>query len=209
MGSDPIVPGSETDGGGAAPAGETVTISRAELDSLRARAEAATPPADIATERGRQATAEALDRAAEETASRDRRLSEMERVCKAALKERELATALAGRPLVPGAAAQLIKLWRDDVDVHDEGDGYRVAVKDGRAVSKAVGDWLASAEFSHFCLPSSKGGTGAKDASRPAGGGAAPGVPKNLGEAVVMRWRDEAAAKSGGPAAPIGLRRHR
>src|SRR5262245_47811792 len=49
-------------------------------------------------------------------AALERRALESERALRAALQEKELATALAGRPLVPGGSDQLIRLWRDDFD---------------------------------------------------------------------------------------------
>ena len=103
--------------------------------------------------RGREA------QVARDLAARDRRVAELEQTCKSAVRERELATALAGRPLVAGAAAQLIRLWRDDFDVYEEGGAYKVSAKDGRTVGQVVGDWLTSSEYSHFCLPTSRGGT--------------------------------------------------
>ena len=143
-----------------------------------------------------------------EIAARDQRVAELERACRDALRDRELATALAGKPLVPGAATQLIKLWRDDFDVYDEGGEYRVTAREGRTVSQAVSDRLSSAEYAHFCLPSSRGGAGARDANRPVAT-IASAAPKNLGEAVLMHWRKEAASRPGDPAKPIGLGRRR
>jgi hypothetical protein len=140
---------------------------------------------------------------------RDRRVAELERLCKAAVRDRELATALAGRPPVAGAAPQLIKLWRDDFDVYEEGGGLRVVSRDGRPAAQAVDELLGSAEYSHFCLPSSRGGTGARDASRPGGAGTPRASPKNLGEAGVSRWREESATRPNNVAKPLGLRRHR
>jgi hypothetical protein len=149
------------------PASEVVTISRKELDALLARLEAkvhkgridAEDPADL--ERGPEPSGNA-DRGpdggrlrAEELAARESRFAEMERACKAAVREREIATALAGRPLVSGAAAQLLKLWSDELDVYEEDGTYKVAARDGRPVSQAVGEWLASPEYAHFCLPPS------------------------------------------------------
>ncbi|MCA1685985.1 MAG: hypothetical protein LC745_08385 [Planctomycetia bacterium] len=212
MDSTPDPP--DTDGGeaGPAPSGDYVTISRAELDALRARAESAVRPDDTeepaprrtdAVTRGREA------QAARESAERDRRVAELEQTCKAAVRERELATALAGRPLVAGAAAQLIKLWREDFDVYEEGGAYKVSSHDGRPVGQVIGDRLASSEYSHFCLPTSRGGTGARDANRPSSGSAPAAAPKNLGESIVMKWRDESAARPNNLLKPIGLRRHR
>ena len=200
----PPAPKTDPDAGEAGPTddGEYVTISRAELEALRSRAESTDRSPEPAP---RVREAEAVRR----PDARDQRLAELERSCKAAVRERELATALAGRPLVAGAAAQLVRLWRDDFDVYEEDGSYKVSSKDGRAVAQVVGDWLASAEYSHFCLPTSRGGTGAKDANRPAGGSATTSTPKTLGEAIVMKWREEAAAQPNNLLKPIGLRRDR
>jgi hypothetical protein len=145
----------------------------------------------------------------EAIAMKDRRLSELEKACKAAVRDRELAMALAGRPLVAGAAAQLIKLWRDDLDVFESDGDFRVAARDGRSVAHAVTEWLSSPDYSHFCLPSSRGGTGARDANRPFNQHTGQEVPRNLGEAVVMKWREESATRTDSTLKPIGLRRHR
>ncbi len=93
--------------------------------------------------------------------------------------------------------------------MYEEGGAYKVAARDGRTVGQVVGDWLASPEYSHFCLPTSRGGTGARDASRPSAGGTPAAAPRNLGESVVMKWRDESAARPNNLLKPIGLRRHR
>ena len=221
---DNIAIPTETDGGEAVPesSGDLVTISRAELDALRSRAESSSPPAERSREPGRpEESPESVARRpdaggrvreaqiAREFAARDQRLAELEQSCKSAVRERELATALAGRPLVTGAAAQLIRLWRDDFDVYEEGGAYKVSAKDGRTVGQVVSDWLASSEYSHFCLPTSRGGTGARDANRPSSGVAPANAPKNLGESVVMKWREESAARPNNLLKPIGLRRHR
>jgi len=183
-------------------ADELVTVSRAELEELRALASGKEPIAKVQrSSRERQKD--------ELAAARDKRLSELEGVCKSAVRERELATVLAGKALVNGAAPQLIKLWAEEFDVYEEDGRFKVSSRDGRAVSQVVNQWLASPEYSHFCLPSSRGGTGAKDASRPAGGSATKSTPKTLGEAIVMKWREEAAAQPNNLLKPIGLRRDR
>jgi hypothetical protein len=211
MANSPNPQGSESIEGEPATASEMVTISRAELDALLARLDATAVRAfhdpEVSTAPDGSPV---LERAlAEEVAARDQQIAEMERVCKAAVKDREIATALAGRPLVPGAASQLVKLWRDDFDVYEEDGAFKVTARDGRTVAQAVGERLASPEYSHFCLPASRGGTGAREASRPASGAAAPGVPKNLGEAIVVRWREDSATRPNNFLKPIGLRRHR
>src|SRR4051812_31898284 len=191
-------------GEGPSPAIDYVTIPRAELEALRVRAESASSPERVresgqSAEPGpRRVDAGARAReaqAARELAARDQRVAELEQSCKAAVRERELATALTGRPLVAGAADQLIKLWRDEFDVYEESGVYKVSSRDGRTVGQVVDDRLASSEYSHFCLPTSRGGTGARDAGRPSSATPPPGAPKNLGESIVMRWRDESAAR--------------
>jgi len=144
-----------------------------------------------------------------EIASRDKRLVDLERVCKSAVRERELAMLLSGRSLVPGAAAQLIKLWRDEFDVYEDNGVYKVTTRAGRAVEQVVNEWLVSPEYSHFCLPASRGGTGARDASKPSRAAASENLPRNLGEVIVMKWREESAAQPDTLLKPIGLRRHR
>jgi hypothetical protein len=214
MSTNPIPPDTEGADDGS-PACEFVTIPRAELESLRARLQAAQSstgsvpglPADHDGE-GRPDGARSV-RADAPNVGPDRRLAELERSCRAAVRDREIATALAGRPLVSGAAAQLIRLWRDEFDVFEGDSGFEVATRDGRTVARAVTDWLESPEYAHFCLPNSRGGTGARDASRPASLVTAHGAPKNLGEAVVMKWRDESVARTETLLKPIGLRRHR
>lgn len=207
MGSNPNPPDTEPGDGMPASPGETVTITRAELDELRNQLSAAT--ARAATPEVPPTPPSREGPSFEELASRDRKVSELESLCKSAVRERDLATALAGKPLVAGAAPQLIKLWREELDVYEEDGLYKVASRDGRTVAQAVGAWLSSPEYSHFCLPTSKGGTGARDASRPAPGVSAVAAPRNLGEAVVMQWREQAAARPVGLSAPIGLRRNR
>jgi hypothetical protein len=229
MDNSSIPPAPEGDEGGVASFNDYVMISRAEVDALRSRAgaageegafpsrsesparfpeeaEAASKRASLLDEsaaRGREA------QATQEIASRDRRVAELEQSCKSAVRDRELATALAGKSLVAGAASQLIKLWREEFDAYEEGGAYKVAAKDGRTVGQVVNEWLASPEYSHFCLPTSRGGAGARDANRPSGNSASQNSPKNLGEAIVMRWREETVARPNNLLKPIGLRRHR
>ncbi len=181
---------------------EVVTISRAELEELR---ELATR--NVAAGRTSRRTQDSQTE--EVVAAREKRLSELEGVCKSAVRERELATVLAGKALVNGAAAQLIKLWGEEFDVFEEAGRFKVSSRDGRAVGQVVNEWLASPEYSHFCLPASRGGTGAKEASRPVGGSTTKDSPKTLGEAIVMKWREEAAAQPNNLLKPIGLRRDR
>jgi hypothetical protein len=203
---------------------ELVTISRAELDDLLLRAETSSmgsspepcrkpgSPHDangLATDESKTSVRSRDVNFARELTERDNRVAALERACKTAVRERELATILAGKPLVAGAAAQLIKLWRDDFDVFEEDAAYTVTARDGRPVAEVVSELLGSTEYSHFCLATSRGGTGARGGSRPHDAVVNTARPKNLGEAIVMKWREESAAQPDNLLKPIGLRRHR
>jgi hypothetical protein len=150
---------------------------------------------------------------ARELADRDRRASEWESAYKSALRERELATALSGRPLVPGAAAQLIKLWRDDFEVASESGEHRVRTRDGRGVEQAVDDWLSASEYAHFRQATTRGGATERGRSPAASPGktAAVAPPRTLGEAVLQHWREsmERGESSGARNAGFGRRTSR
>lgn len=189
-------------------ADEMVSISASDLEALRAAAASA------------KKISEANDRAAERSLANDRlreeeiarwskKAEDWERAFKTATKEKELAAVLASRPLVQGAASQLIKLWRDELEVIDDAGQIRVATRDGRSVSDAVNTWLASSEYAHFSRPSSRGGTTPPGDSRSTATAPAAPPPKNLGEAVLMRWREALQGNRQDPDAPIGLGRRR
>ncbi len=208
-------PDSGGGGGSADTAGpttdEVVTISRAELEELRSRAAGNAELAPRLDDARAEWAAALKTRDAEhsrEIAANERKASSMERAYKAALLDRELATALAGKPLVPGAATQLICLWRDAFEVIDDAGSIRVVSREGRNVGQAVADRLAGPEFAHFCLPSSRGGTGHRGQSRSATSAPAPPAPRTLGEAVVHQWR-EAGPQSNTAAGSPGWGRRR
>lgn len=77
-------------------------------------------------------------------------------------RTRELAVALSSQQLVPGAAGQLTKLWQDEFDVVESGDGYRVVSKDLKSPADWVREKLASEEYAHFVKAEARGGGGAK-----------------------------------------------
>jgi hypothetical protein len=203
---------SELDGG--LPADELVTISRAELDELRARAcdEFSSRLDPDESEVARSEFAETLKTReaahSRELVVREQKSVELERAYKSALRDRELATALVGKPLVPGAASQLIKLLRDDFEVVDEDGEIRVLARDGLPVDQAVSARLAGPEFAHFCLPSSRGGTGSKGQNRSAAPPPRPTAPRNLGEAVLIQWREAVSRPQTSPT-PSGWGRRR
>jgi hypothetical protein len=176
--------------------GDVVTISRSELDELRAQARKATRPGRDEPAADAARREEAL---ATELAARDRKVADLESAYRKALRDRELATALAGRPLVAGAAGQLIKLWRDDFDVYEEAGEYKVAARDGRTVAQWVADRLGGADYAHFCLPTSRGGSGAKGLSQSGAPVGTVPAAKTLGEAIISQWRQSAAARVTAP----------
>jgi len=185
---------------GAASADDLVTISRWEFEALQARAmgspastEAALPPAPVAL-----VTLEPLEP--------DPRLAAREKTLRDAVRDRELATALAGRALVPGAAAQLIKLWREDFDVFESDGELKVTSRDGRSVSRAIADRLDEPEYAHFRPATSRGGVATKGTGRTQTPGT-PVVPRTLGEAALLQWRERTANRAEEASGPFGLRR--
>lgn len=191
---------------------EMIQISSTELKALRD----AIAKAAMDAEAGSRAAVRAAERNQADDHLRDeeitratRKAEDWERAFKAATREKELASALAGRSLVQGAAPQLIKLWRDELEVIDEGGTLKVVSRDGRPVIEAVNSWLTSAEYAHFSRPSSRGGTTPPGDSRSTAMPPSAPSPKNLGEAVLMRWRDAIHASRQDPGAAIGLGRRR
>ena len=198
----------------ATPADDVVAIDRAESEDLRAIARSSAsskPPTreDVDPERGAESELggrgeEVLHR---ELAARDRRLSDLESSYRRAIGDRELATALTGKALVPGAASQLIKLWRDELDVYEESGEYRVAARDGRTLDLWVADRLGGPDYAHFCLPTTRGGVKAKGLSQTTATDGRPTGARTLGEAVVAQWRESSALRDGSRGGPIGLGR--
>lgn len=142
-----------------------------------------------------------------EMAELRRKTSELESSYRQALGERDLAKELAGRPLVPGASSQLIKLWSENLVVSEEGGVYQVSSRDGRTVSEAVADWLSQPEYAHFCRPESKGGTSPPGVNRSALEAPTSSRPLNLGEEVLLRWRDSMASRTATSFLPAGISR--
>ncbi|WP_435021256.1 hypothetical protein TA3x_002278 [Tundrisphaera sp. TA3] len=188
----------EPEAGGGPAVDEVVTIARAELDALQALAAKAAEAARITEERAEDAKVQLMARDAahaRELAARDQRSADLERSYRSALRDREIAAALVGKPLIPGAASQLMQLWRDDFDVIDDGGQVRILGRDGRAVEQVIADRLGGPEFAHFCVPTSRGGTGARGQNRSASPAQPPPGPRSLGEAAVMRWQVAASAE--------------
>jgi hypothetical protein len=124
----------------------------------------------------------------------EQELQEWKDRCSVMAAERELAMALSGESIRPGAASQLMKLWSDRIiSKIDEKSSIKVQSDDGRNLADAVKDWLQSPDFAHFRTASHKGGTAARTES----GVTERTVPatlqaKNLNESVIQHWRQRA-----------------
>lgn len=122
-------------------------------------------------------------------------LAEWKNRCAGLAVERELALALSGQALLPGVTSQLMRLMREKVVAEpDASKGFQVKATDGRPLADAVKDWLLSAEYSHFRVAATRGGTAirsetsATDRSVPTSA-----APKNLNEIVIQQWRQRAS----------------
>ena len=182
---------------------DRITISRAELQQLQTQWTSGSPVVADGSAGRREAEL------VRELEARDRKLDELQTAYRAALRDRELASALAGKPLVGGAATQLIKLWRDDFDVYEEAGEFKIAARDGRSTAQWVADRLNGSEYAHFCLPTSRGGVGAKGLSRSSESDGAAASPRTLGEAVISQWRESTASRGTTPQGPAGWGRRR
>jgi len=94
----------------------------------------------------------------------------------------------------PGRLGNLIKLWSDDFDVYEESGEYKVVSRDGRPVSQLGRERLGGPEFAHFCLPSSRGGSGARGLSQSGAAARVTPATLTLGEAIISQWRESPAA---------------
>jgi hypothetical protein len=169
------------------------------------RDDSATEQALVIEPENREISADARDRRpgskaredllAKELADRERRISHLECACRQAVRDRELAVALVGRPIVPGGAVQLLKLLRDELEVREDAGGFRASTPDGRPLREWLGERLDSQEFSHFFATTTRGGAGAAGLSRSPGRLEAA-TSETLGEAIVSQWR-EAATRRG------------
>lgn len=140
-----------------------------------------------------------------ELAESERKAAGWEKAYRRALRESELASVLASKSLVPGAAGQLVKLWSDEFEVLELDGRLRVSTQDGKSVSEAVKEWLASPEYSHFCQPTSRGGTTQASQNLAAQGSHGSTTPRTLGEVAIQKWRDSLSSNGDGIPIPIGL----
>jgi len=110
--------------------------------------------------------------------------------------EGELSRALAGLPLVPGAAIQLTKLWRSEFAAEPTGDTFQVRTPTFQSVGDFVAAQLASPEYAHFVRAQNpQGGTGGMNPAgqaspTPAANAVQPKLPTTLSEAVILTMQE-------------------
>ena len=114
------------------------------------------------------------------------------------VRDRELAIALAGQPILEGQGQNLMKLWKDDFKAIPDGDTYKVVLAAGgtKTVVEEVADRLKLPLYASFLRPSTQGGAnaGRTDMAPPPG---TPAQPANAGEAMVLAGKQMLAAQSG------------
>src|SRR5579864_2266712 len=101
------------------------------------------------------------ERYGKEVQERDSRLASLDRTFKSTLLDKELTTALAGFPLVPGAATQLTALLRSELEVVEAGGQFRVQTRTMEPVGHFLKSRLCTPDFEHFLKPSGGPGSGA------------------------------------------------
>jgi hypothetical protein len=188
-----------------APAPTTVNVSAAELKELQS---AAAQYQQLIAQKELEATAANIRaaQAAGETealARQHRQNIEAERARAASVaKKAELAQALAGRPLVPGAASQLSHLWNSELHADATTDGFAVRTAGFQDVNTFVTEQLARPEYSHFLANS----PATPPATRPATpGAAAPATPTpqpepvDLGSRLLAEYQQRRAAQGPAP----------
>lgn len=104
---------------------------------------------------------ELLAKREKDLADRDVKIRENEARTKNSERSRELALALSGHDLVPGAAAQLTRLLKDEMEVVPDGEGWRVQSHTGKPAADYVREQLTTAEYAHFLKADRRGGSGA------------------------------------------------
>ncbi len=143
------------------------------------------------------------------------RLKDIEERAKRYALDRELALALASKPLVQGSAEHLTRLLRDDFQVASAGDSFVVQSKDFRSVGDYIGAMLGRPEYQCFVRSNNPvGGSGAQ------GGRLGPPTspvnspmteaPATFSDAVIALSKAQQAASNKNPqldrTVPFGLR---
>jgi hypothetical protein len=136
---------------------------------------------------------ELVEQHAAERASERKRAAEAESRFKNSERSRELALALSSHKLVKGAAEQLSRLWADEFDVIESGDGFQVRSKDLKAPRDWVAERLAMEEYAHFVQAESRGSKGGAQgqAAAPTPGGGGQQQRRTLAEDLVERLKQQ------------------
>jgi hypothetical protein len=126
-------------------------------------------------------------------AEAEARLRTEERAKRYAL-DNELSKALSMHPLLAGTSDQLTAILRGQLQVVEEGEKYVVRTPGFVSAIDHVATTLGKPEFAHFLRPHSAGGTAASGSTQaaptPAANLAAPPVPKNFGEAIILQMAE-------------------
>lgn len=183
----------------------------AELETAEAQraAEAARAQEAYLIEKGKYEEAIKIrdERYAREVQERESRLSNLERTFRATLLEKEVTTALASFPLVPGAAKQLTTLLRPEFEVIEAGGQFRVQTRTLESVSEFLKSRLNSSEYEHFLKPSGTAGTGAAGAHQTLPNHRqAPPPPATPDEQIFAAWRSQQAQMADAGYAARGLK---
>jgi hypothetical protein len=125
-------------------------------------------------------------------------------------RDRELALALAGQNLRPGAAKHLTKLLSDDLEaVPDSDGGYTVRSKDRRSVADFITDTLKQPDYDAFVSSTARTGVtpggGTHSAPTPETP-TTPAMPKNLGEAIMGAYTAVRSAPDNSTSSPRGFK---
>ena len=92
-------------------------------------------------------------------AAKDDALAALDKRTRSSELRRSLTEALSGHELREGAMGQLLKLWGDEFQVDDDGEGFKVRSKaDLRDPKSVFAERLQSKEYDHFLRAGHKGG---------------------------------------------------
>jgi hypothetical protein len=141
------------------------------------------------------------------------RLKDIEERAKRYALDRELALALASKPLVQGGAEHLTRLLRDDFSVAASGDSFVVQSKDFRSVNDYIGAMLGRPDYQCFIKPNNPGGGSGAVGTQAVQTGTLPPAdapPATFSDAVIAMAKAKAAAGNTNPqldrTVPFGLR---
>jgi hypothetical protein len=136
-------------------------VTELEAENARREAAAREEQVKLLTQKGEaEAAVKTLREQKEaELAAERLRLSQTEERAKRYALEGELSRALAAQPLVsPAAAQQLASLFRSELQVHAESDGFVVRTPTFQSAADFVRERLTKPEFAHFVKAGSQGG---------------------------------------------------